>query len=61
MAVYLDHLCVYPEWKVNGIGCYRLEFDQTANLARKAEHDQLVADANAKPIPELEFVQTLGW
>ena len=44
-----------------------LEFDQTANLTAEAGHDRLVADAgadagaDAEPIPELEFDQTLGW
>ena len=40
-----------------------LEFDQTANLAAEAEHDRLVVDAgaDAEPIPDLEFDQTLGW
>ena len=40
-----------------------LEFDQTANLAVEAEHDRLVADAGADavPIPDLQFDQTLGW
>ena len=41
----------------------KLEFDRTANLAAEAEHDRLVADAgaDAEPIPDLEFDQTLGW
>ena len=40
-----------------------LEFDLTANLAMEAELDRLVADAGADavPIPDLEFDQTLGW
>ncbi len=40
-----------------------LEFDQTANLEAEAVHDRLVAGAgaDAEPIPELEFDQTLGW
>ncbi len=40
-----------------------LEFDQTANLPAEAGHDRLVADAgaDAEPVPELEFDQTLGW
>jgi len=40
-----------------------LEFDLTANLAVEAGHDRLVADAgaDAEPIPDLEFDQTLGW
>ena len=39
-----------------------LEFDQTANLAAEAGHDQWTnpARADAEPIPELEFDQTLG-
>ena len=39
-----------------------LEFDQTANLAAEAGHDQWThpAGADAEPIPELEFDQTLG-
>ena len=38
-----------------------LEFDQTANLAAEAGHDQWthLADADAEPVPELEFDQTL--
>ena len=38
-----------------------LEFDQTANLAAEAGHDQWThpAGADAEPIPELEFDQTL--
>ncbi len=43
----------------------KLEFDQTANLTADAGHDSLVADAgahaDAEPMPELEFDQTLGW
>ena len=42
-----------------------LEFDQTANLTAEAGHDRLEADAgadaDAEPVPELEFDQTLGW
>jgi hypothetical protein len=44
-----------------------IEFDQTANLTAEAGHDRLVAgagaggDADAEPIPELEFDQTAGW
>ena len=40
-----------------------LEFDQTANLRAEAGHDLMVhiAGIDAEPIPELEFVQTLGW
>ena len=40
-----------------------LELDQTANLEAEARHDRLVADAgaNAEPISDLEFDQTLGW
>ena len=39
-----------------------LEFNQTANLAAEAGHDQWThpAGAAAKPIPELELDQTLG-
>ena len=39
-----------------------LEFDQTANLAAEAGHDQWThpAGTDADPIPELEFDQTLG-
>ena len=39
----------------------RLEFDQTANLAAEAVHDQWThpAGADAEPIPDLEFDQTL--
>ena len=41
-----------------------LEFDQTANLVAEAVHDMGTqttdADADAVPIPELEFDQTLG-
>ena len=39
-----------------------LEFDQTANLAAEAGHDQWThpAGADAEPNPELEFDQTLG-
>ena len=38
-----------------------LEFDQTANLAAEAGHDQWphLAGAAAEPIPELEFDQAL--
>ena len=42
-----------------------LVFDQTANLTAEAGHERLVAGAgahaDAEPIPELEFDQTLGW
>ncbi len=40
-----------------------LEFDQTANLTAEAVHDRLVAGAGAEaePVAELEFDQTLGW
>ncbi len=42
-----------------------IEFDQTANLPAEAGHDRLVADtgadADAEPVLELEFDQTLGW
>ena len=39
-----------------------LEFNQTANLAAEAGHDQWThpAGAAAEPIPELELDQTLG-
>ena len=39
-----------------------LEFDQTANLAAEAGHDQWThpAGAGAEPILKLEFDQTLG-
>ena len=39
-----------------------LEFAQTANLAEEAGHDQWThpAGADAEPIPELEFDQSLG-
>ena len=39
-----------------------LEFDQTANLAAEAGHDQWThpAGTDAEPIPELEFDKTLG-
>ena len=39
-----------------------LEFDQTANLAAEAGHDQWthLAGADAAPVPDLEFDQTLG-
>ena len=38
-----------------------LEFDQTANLTAEVDHDRLVADAgaDAEPISDLEFDQTL--
>ena len=38
-----------------------LEFDQTANLAAEAGHDQWthLAGAYAEPLPALEFDQTL--
>ncbi len=36
-----------------------------ANLTAEAGHDRLEADAgagaDAEPVPELEFDQTLGW
>ena len=40
-----------------------LEFDQTANLTAEAGHERLVVDvgADAEPVSELEFDQTLGW
>ena len=49
-----------PEWVFEAIP--ELEFDQTANLAAEAGHDQWThpAGAAAEPIPELEFDQTLG-
>ena len=39
-----------------------LEFDQTANLAAEAGHDQWThrAGTDAEPVPDLEFDQTLG-
>ena len=39
-----------------------LEFDQTANLALKAGHDQWThsTDVYAEPVPDLEVYQTLG-
>ena len=39
-----------------------LEFDQTANLAAEAGHDQWthLAGADASPVPDLEIDQTLG-
>ena len=39
-----------------------LEFDQTANLAAEAGHDQWthLAGADAGPLPDMEFDQTLG-
>ncbi len=41
----------------------RLGSVQTANLDVVATHDPLthMADLGAKPIPDLEFDQTLGW
>ncbi len=42
-----------------------IEFDQIANLEAEGGHDRLVASAgagaDAEPVPELEFDQTLGW
>jgi hypothetical protein len=42
-----------------------IEFDQSANLTAEAGHDRLLAgagaDADAEPIPDLEFDQTVGW
>ncbi len=38
-----------------------IEFDQTANLTAEAGHDRLEAGADAEPVPEPEFDQTLGW
>ena len=54
-----QHLAA-PEWVFEAIP--ELEFDQTANLAAKAGHDQWthLARAAAEPIPELEFNQMLG-
>ena len=39
-----------------------LEFAQTANLAAESGHDQWThrADADAEPVPDLKFDQTLG-
>ena len=39
-----------------------LEFDQTANLAAEAGHDQWthLAGADAERVPDLKFDQTLG-
>ena len=49
-----------PEWVFEASP--ELDFDQTANLAAEAGHDQWThpAGAAAEPIPELEFDQTLG-
>ena len=49
-----------PEWVFEAIPA--LEFNQTANLAAEAGHDQRPhpAGADAEPVPELEFHQTLG-
>ena len=49
-----------PEWVFEAIP--ELEFNQTANLAAEAGHDQRPhpAGADAEPVPELEFHQTLG-
>ena len=49
-----------PEWVFEAIP--DLEFDQTAILAAEAGHDQWThpAGADAEPILELEFDQTLG-
>ena len=49
-----------PEWVFEAIP--ELEFDQTANFAAEADHDQWThpAGADAEPILELEFDQTLG-
>ena len=40
-----------------------LEFDQTANLTAEARDYQWTSPvgADAEPVPELEFDQTLGW
>ena len=39
-----------------------LEFDQTANFAAEAGHDQWthLAGADAEPLPDMEFDQTSG-
>ena len=49
-----------PRWVFEAIP--ELEFDQTANLAAEAGHDQWthLGGAAAEPIPEREFDQTLG-
>ena len=49
-----------PEWVFEAIP--ELEFDQTANLATEARHDQWTspARADAEPTPDLEFDQTFG-
>ena len=55
---------MYNSWLVRK-GCLRqflnLEFDQTANLAAEAGHDQWThpAGVDAEPVPELESDQTL--
>ncbi len=40
-----------------------IEFDQTANLTAEAGDNQWTspADADAEPVPELEFDQAVGW
>ncbi len=40
-----------------------LEFDQTANLTAEAGDNEWTSPvgADAEPVPELEFDQTLGW
>ena len=50
-----------PEWVFEAIP--ELEFYQTANLVAEAGHDQWThpAGADAEPVPELEFDQTLGF
>ena len=49
-----------PEWVFEAIP--DLEFDQTANLVAEAGHDQWTnrARADAEPVSELEFDQTMG-
>ena len=49
-----------PEWVFKAIS--EREFDQTANHAAEAGQDQWThpAGADAEPVPELEFDQTLG-
>ena len=59
MAVNSERL-IAPEARE---GILDLDFDQTANLTAEAGYDQWMppAGADAKPILELEFDQTLGW
>ena len=54
------HQLTAPEGVFDAIP--ELEFDQTANLAAEAGHDQWThpAGADAEPILELEIDQTLG-